>query len=99
VTEAQAWRTIGEAFEARVEHPDLVLDPEIDLAGSGLCWGTRRLQEWDQITRAREQQMDAKSYDAVRDSRGDSFMDPSPKMPGGHELRATLAYLFAEAAK
>jgi hypothetical protein len=99
LTESEAWRTIGEAYEARVAEPELELDRDEDLADSGMCMATGILRRREAISRQLEQRMDAKSHKAVRDSGGYGFITPTPREPEGVELRATLAYLFAEATK
>jgi hypothetical protein len=100
LTESEAWRTIGEAFEARAAHPeldDLIKYSETDLARSGLCIATGTLFQYGHITDGMERAMDRKSFKAVNDSGGSIHIIPAPGQPGGSELRATLAYLFAEA--
>lgn len=90
LTEAEAWRMIGEAFEARAAHPDLEVDPETDIADYGLCAGVYRVTG-ELGGHPMYKKIDAETGSSV-------MLQPYPDAPGGSELRATLAYLFAEEA-
>jgi hypothetical protein len=106
ITEAEAWRTIGEAYEARVAHPDLKVDSGSDLAFSGLCSGLATMREKERITRDQHSVMWVKvnaevdsPENHVAAGYNSIMLHPRPTQDGGSEFRATLAYLFAEAAK
>jgi hypothetical protein len=95
--EAQAWRIIGEAFEAKAAHPELTDLPN-DLASDGLCHAINNVGA-DPYVRST---MKDKSWEAVDDPANQPavfYIKPFSNQPGGAELRATLAYLLAEEAK
>lgn len=97
LTEAEAWRTIGEAFEARAAHPELSEDVslESDLAADGMCGSLDKL---DALDGEMHDRMDDKIMAEVESPQnpGTLYFTPFTSQPGGAELRATLAYLFAE---
>ena len=93
LTEAEAWRMIGEAFEAKAAHPEL--DDEVvmpaDLAWDGMCSSIDSLDGFLDKDRLYSK-VDAEL------GRGWGYLEPTPYDPGGAEARAMLAYLFAEEA-
>ena len=105
LTESEAWRMIGEAFEARAAHQDLVAGSQ-DLAYDGMCSTVGLLAQrgafsdertiWDMEAKLRQAVSDqsGKDIDSVRYT----YLQPWITEPGGSELRAMLAYLFAEEA-
>jgi hypothetical protein len=99
LTEKEAWQMIGEAFEAKAAHPDLPISDYsmTDLAGSGLCFATGTLRQRDLITHDMERAMDARTNAEV--GMQGAFLSPASFTPEGVEVRAMLAYLFAESAE
>jgi hypothetical protein len=96
LTESQAWQKIGEAFEAKAAHPDLEVDPEMDIADTGLCAATYRIRRFGDISAIVENQMDWKSnYEVQKQGRASVYLQPGPYEPEGIIDRAALAYLFA----
>jgi hypothetical protein len=101
LTESEAWRTIGEAFEARAAHPELEDEVSLDddLAFDGVCAAIDHL----------DMKLETHTFDAMHEqidsavedpaNTGALYLQPFTSEPGGSELRATLAYLFAEAAQ
>lgn len=92
--ESEAWRMIGEAFEAKVAHPELPdNDAGTDLAESGLCLA---------VTRSAVAQDIANRMDDRVQEYGQHFewgFFAWRKDPEGNANRAALAYLFAEASR
>jgi len=105
LTTAQAWRMIGEAFEAKAAHPELEVDPMQDIARSGLCSATSQLRATGRISPDMELAMDWRTEHEVSEQASrigwtPSYLIPAPHMTGTEpaEVRAMLAYLFAEEA-
>lgn len=102
--ESEAWRVIGEAFEARAEHPDLEIDGDGDIANYGMCSAAAKLRYRDDISSYGYSEMWNRIHEEVGSEEnhrdGDSYvmLNPRPGEEGGPELRAMLAYLFAEVA-
>lgn len=105
LTEKEAWREIGDAFEARAQHPDLKTDYRTDLAFDGLCGGISKLFDRQAIDNNVHTAMGERVNHEVLSPENRAaggyifYLAPQPHIHGGPEFRAALAYLFAEAAE
>lgn len=103
LTESEAWRTIGEAFEAKAAHPELDVDSETDLADYGICSAVGELYGRKELSGLVEYMMYGRidsEIDCQHFENGEystALLVPRPDEDGGAEVRAMFAYLMAEA--
>lgn len=93
LTESQAWQKIGDAFEAKDQHPDLVVNEFADLAEFGLCASVNMLYNLDKVSRAQRDAMEDRINEELEPRH--ILLQPWPSDPDGPVARAALAYLFA----
>lgn len=103
LTEPEAWRTIGEAFEAKAAHPELDVDSETDLADYGICSAVADLRGRGELPVRVESSMYRRIESEITRQHFENgeystaLLVPRPDEDGGAEVRAMFAYLMAEA--
>ncbi len=105
LTEAQAWRKMGDAYSSPLA--EVRAQASIGRAvgdDTGICIGILRLASWPtdegDISFSTKLDMEERLFNSGEPGfiTGYTYFDPQPDQPEGREIRAMLAYLFAEEA-